>query len=350
MTTWTLIVGWTLLHFVWQGTLLAAVAAFGLTLFRNATPESRYTLASITLALMLVSPIITATWLSSSRPLSSSDGATAVTPTRLADTNSGVVTPDIRTASLPGSRLSRSAVTRERVFAAIVSMWLSGVLLLSIRLLGAWWHARRLQHIGLMMPASEWQAVSDRIAVRLKVRRHVHVVQRSGIEVPSVVGWWRPVLLLPLTGLAGLTPAQAEAIVAHELVHVRRHDYLVNLLQRVTETVLFYHPAVWWMSRRMRIEREHCCDAVVVRTCGDAREYALALVRLEEARAVDRPALAVAASGGALVERIRRILNPPPDNRQALSPAVVTAVALLVSLLFVSSVYKRSRTTLEARA
>ncbi|HVZ20689.1 MAG TPA: M56 family metallopeptidase, partial [Vicinamibacterales bacterium] len=207
----------------------------------------------------------------------------------------------------------------------------------------------RLQRMALATPTSVWQAVGDRLAVRLRLRRHVHVAESSGVEVPSVIGWWRPVLLLPLTGLAGLTPSQAEAIVAHELVHVRRHDYLVNVLQRVTETVLFYHPGVWWVSHRMRVEREHCCDAVVVGTCGNAADYATALLRLEETRGADLPRLAVAASGGVLLNRIRRILNPPPDDGRSLAPAVVTAATVLLFVLIASGSYRASLRTLEAR-
>src|SRR4030095_13888079 len=115
--------------------------------------------------------------------------------------------------------------------------------------------------------------------------RSVHVVESIAVEVPTVIGWMRPVILLPVAAVAALTPAQVEAILAHELAHIRRHDYAVNLLQTTAETLLFYHPAVWWISKRIRAEREHCCDDVAVRVCGDAVSYAHALAELEAWRA-----------------------------------------------------------------
>ena len=94
------------------------------------------------------------------------------------------------------------------------------------------------------------------------------------VEVPTVIGWLRPVVLMPASALSGMGPQQLEAILAHELAHIRRHDYLVNLLQTVVETLLFYHPAVWWLSGRIRVERENCCDDLAVSLCGDPYAYA----------------------------------------------------------------------------
>ena len=125
------------------------------------------------------------------------------------------------------------------------------------------------------------------------------------------------------------------AILAHELAHIHRHDYLVNLLQTVVETLLFYHPAVWWISRRIRHEREVCCDDMAVALCGDGLAYARALAALEEERSA-MPALGVAARGGSLSERIRRILNrpaPAPSDRGSLAGVGMVIVLLLALVL-----------------
>src|SRR5207247_762569 len=124
-----------------------------------------------------------------------------------------------------------------------------------------------------------------------------HVVESALVDVPTVVGCMRPVILLPIAAISNLTPSQIEAILAHELAHIRRHDYLVNLLQTLAETLLFYHPGVWWVSARIREEREHCCDDVAVEVCGDAVIYARALAELETWR-VESTALTIAATGG----------------------------------------------------
>src|SRR5262249_62123234 len=124
-------------------------------------------------------------------------------------------------------------------------------------------------------------------------------------------GWLHPVILLPASTLTGLSPGQIESILAHELAHIRRHDYLVNLLQSLVETLLFYHPGVWWVSRRIREERELCCDDLAVGVVGGPVLYAEALCRLERARG-EAAALAVAASGGSLLARITRLVGAAP--------------------------------------
>ena len=123
-----------------------------------------------------------------------------------------------------------------------------------------------------------------RLTRRLHIGRAVRLLESTLVDVPTVIGWLKPVVLLPASALAGLSPHQLEAILAHELAHIRRHDYLVNLLQTLVETLLFYHPAVWWLSRRIRAERENCCDDLAVSLCGDPVAYAAALAELEGLR------------------------------------------------------------------
>src|SRR5262249_17963271 len=147
----------------------------------------------------------------------------------------------------------------------------------------------------------------------------------------------------PIAALANLTPAQVEAILAHELAHVRRHDFIVNLLQTIAETLLFYHPAVWWLSARIRTEREHCCDDIAVEMCGDPVGYAEALtaiaswarLRLADPSAMPASSLAVAATGGSLLHRVRRLLHLPVDSdrRRPKAPIVIGATVLLIAVI-----------------
>ena len=149
--------------------------------------------------------------------------------------------------------------------------------------------------------------------------------------MPTVIGWLKPVVLLPASALAALSPQQLEAILAHELAHIRRHDYLVNLLQTLVETLLFYHPAVWWLSRRIRIERENCCDDLAVSLCGDPVAYANALADLESLRSETAPThhIAMAATGGALLQRVRRLLGAP-SSHSGRGPAWLAGSAALL--------------------
>ena len=162
----------------------------------------------------------------------------------------------------------------------------------------------------LSVASSGWQATGDRIASRLGLNRVVHIVESALVETPTAIGWLKPVILLPIAALANLSPSQVEAVLAHELVHIRRHDYVVNIAQTLAETLLFYHPGVWWVSKRIRTEREHCCDDVAVAVCGDPVDYATALAELEAYRS-SGTSLALAVTGGSLTDRVRRVLRVP---------------------------------------
>src|SRR3989442_88229 len=173
-----------------------------------------------------------------------------------------------------------------------------------------------------------------RLGARLRVSRPVRVVGSAVVQVPAVVGWLRPVILLPASALTGLTPQQLDVLLAHELAHVRRYDYLVNLVQSAIEILLFYHPAVRWVSRRVREEREHCCDDLAVAVCGDAHLYARALLMMESLRA-KTPALALSAAGtqgGALLRRVPRVVAPTPVDAFPRWMAAVVAATLPLRL------------------
>ena len=344
MAPWIDIAGWTLLHFVWQGAAIAFVAALGFRFLRGSASRIRYALASAAMVTMLIAPLATAAGLSGSASVVAD--ASLARPTRsLAPALSALST--ISSGPAAAQRMARFVLQAPAarpaalgaVLPAIVMLWIAGVVVLQLRLLGGWWQVRTLHRLALTAAPSGWQTRVASLATRLGLRQLVHVVEARAVDIPSVIGWWRPVILLPLGALAGLSPAQADAILVHELAHICRHDYLVNGLQHVAETLLFYHPAVWWISRRVRVEREHCCDAIVVQMCGDPVAYAAALVELEAGRSA-RPALAVAASDGSLVQRIRMMLSARPTHRRPLTDALVTAVVVAVLVVVTGGGYR----------
>jgi TonB family protein len=192
-----------------------------------------------------------------------------------------------------------------------------------------WLDVQRIRRHAERMIASPLRDTLDRIADELGVKRHVQFFESSLVDVPTVIGWLRPTILVPASALAGLAPSQMEAILAHELAHIRRFDYLVNGLQNVVETVLFYHPAVWWVSGEMRREREHCCDDLAVTLVGSRVTYAGALASLEESR--ERAlTFGVAATGGDLLARVRRVLGAPAPRRQ--QPSMLLAAVVIAGL------------------
>jgi len=235
----------------------------------------------------------------------------------------------------PGSSSSMSTPTAlvEAVQPWLVPVWLLGVTALSLRFAGGWLQVQRLRYHSTS-PATA--AVSDavrRLSARLGLRRRVSVLRSPRVAGPLTLGWLRPAILLPASTLSGLDPRQLELVLAHELAHVRRHDYLVNLLQSVAEILLFFHPAAWWLSRRIREEREMCCDDVAVATCGDPVSLARALATLEQHRAT-RVGLVAAATGGSLLVRVRRLLGMPstPDPRPSGWVSLLLVVGLLMAI------------------
>jgi beta-lactamase regulating signal transducer with metallopeptidase domain len=326
----TEIAGLALLHFIWQGSLVALATAAALWLARRRTPAVRYVLACGGLAVMLACPVVTGYRLASGpSPIvvagEAAPGSTMVRgglqddPVKNGATAIGFVR--VRAGGWPEAA---------RLLTLIAWFWAAGVGLLTMRMAAGCWRIRHLHRLGLATDASTWQGAAYRLAARLHVRTAVHVVEMTLVDSPAVVGWLKPVILLPVAALASLSPAQVEAILAHELAHVRRHDFLVNLVQTIAETLLFYHPAVWWLSARIRAEREHACDDAALAICGDRGLYADALVRLEAGRH-DRPLVAPAATGGLIAVRVRRILGLKTERpRRPSSPAIAVCLALVI--------------------
>ncbi len=196
-----------------------------------------------------------------------------------------------------------------------------------MRLVVHWSTAQRMRRRGVCPARAPWPATVAELCRQLGIRRTVAIVESTVAQVPMVIGWLQPVILVPAGLMTGLTQHQLRAIIAHELAHVRRHDYLVNLVQAVLETILFYHPAVWWLSNRLRVEREYCCDDVAVNVGGDAMRYARTLSLLETIRS-ETPQPALASTGGTLMTRIQRLLGvktgTPARTGGWMTPAVIT--------------------------
>ncbi len=302
-------IGWALIRFIWQGTLISAATALTLRLIDRHKAEPRYLVACCGLGGMLLAPVLTV--------------LTADTPQPA---------PIVSLAT--GPRDIVSIATMDRIVSVSVIVWMAGVALLAMRLIVSYIGIERMRRATQDVDKAVFLRL-DAIARRLDVRRTVRVFASNVVRVPAVVGTFRPVIFLPISVITGLPAAHLDAVLAHELAHVRRHDYFVNALQAMVETLLFYHPAVWWCSRQIRIEREHCCDDLVVEACGDRVGYATALAQLEELRGLE-PMLSLNATGGRLVDRIRRLLGYAPINERGSTAWIViagltmTAVAVIM--------------------
>jgi D-alanyl-D-alanine endopeptidase (penicillin-binding protein 7) len=316
MTTQHLItsLGWTLLHFVWQGALVGCMTAALLALLRNAKPEQRYAVACLALLVCLAWPVAELVHQLQAGPLQTRE------------------TLILRQGAIAGAPSGRGGLPAwlGAHLGWIVMAWAVCTALLALRTaLGLAWVSRMRR-----APAADaaWQACVSRLAERFGLAREVGLRIVDDLASPVTAGWWRPVILVPASLVSGMSPDLLEALLAHELAHVSRHDYLVNLAQNVVETLLFYHPAVWWISRRIRAERELVADGLAARRLGEPRRLALALSELERLQ-FGGGHLAVAASGGDLAMRIRRLVRPEtrPLQWQAALPILALAVACIAN-------------------
>ena len=327
-------VGAAILHSLWQGALIAVLTAVAFLVFRGATPNVRYALAWLGLATLTIAWLMTA--IGYARAARDSESAPALfgepaasneTAARVASTVNDAVA---ETGSEPAPSWTNQLDSWSR---AVVPLWFIGVLGLSIRLAVGWLIVARVRKAAHEELTDAWQTRIAAMKTRLRISRPVWVAQSALVHVPMLVGWLRPMILIPAAVVSGLTTAQLEAVIAHELAHVRRHDYLANIVQTAAEILLFYHPACWWISKQIRAEREHACDDLAVSVCGDRVLYAEALADLETLRS-EPPVLGLAATDGVLMRRIRRLVAAAPVRR-GLSPGWAAAAVPLTALVLV---------------
>ncbi len=343
--------GWVLVHSFWQFAFLAFVAMLLQHAMRRGSATLRYATGVGAFGLMFLSVVATWFWLPTHPTYVPGEALAARTAgdfsgrSRANDGREASLTevaPDLEAAGLGSSaRLTGADEVFEVASATglawwwtsaeeavrpwlrtVVLAWGAGVLAFGLRLLASAYMTHRLGSVGIQDVPGHVQAVLDRLLGRLGLRRAVRMLASTLVRAPAVVGLLRPAILLPAGMITGLPIAQLEALVAHELAHIRRHDYLVNLAQTALETLFFYHPAVWWLSHRIRQERENCCDDWAVALLGNRMNYCRAILAAAEFRHA-QASLALSARGGSLVTRLRRVLEGEPRGR----PGRVTRIA-----------------------
>ncbi|NNB97732.1 M56 family metallopeptidase [Corallococcus exiguus] len=333
-------VGWALVHLVWQGALVAVALALALRWVGRRSANLRYALACGALGIMLALPVATA-WRHASRAVESRPVVSTASVPRTVAPMQARVSPAL--TQLPAPRHMKETATLPRLDGLfqqvgehlpwLVLAWGLGVAASSLRLLKGWMGLR--QQVDEAVHASwEWQQRLEVLARRLNLTRPVRLLVSSKLDVPSTLGWLKPVVLVPTATLTGLAVRELELVLAHELAHIRRHDFAVNVVQTLVETLLFYHPAVWWMSQVIRVERENCCDDLAVRHGPGALPYARALTALEALRlqGMDASGPALSALGGSLKDRVRRLVVAPTSRCSSRWAAGVSIVTLASSL------------------
>ncbi len=329
-------IGWTLIHFCWQAAAIAALyLAIAAPLARRSS-QVRYVAALSSLLLMIAVAICTFGWELYSSSLS--------TPLFSPSSNFGAtLAADLTRSITPGyadSSVTQRCLSLADLLPWIDGMWFVGVVALSTRGFGGWWYLRRLRNTAVAEPSAAIRESFDRVCKALELDRLVNFHLSATIDSPITMGALRAVVLLPLSAVTSLGSEELEVVLAHELAHVRRADFLWNILQTVAETLFFFHPAVWWINARIRHERELCCDDLALKVCPSPVVYAQALYRLEQQR-WHRLNLAMALDGHAsrqtLLMRISRILGEPmtqiPKRRPGPFSLAAAATGLVVLLL-----------------
>jgi beta-lactamase regulating signal transducer with metallopeptidase domain len=346
--------GWTLLHFCWQGTAVAMAYAVANQMTARATSKVRYAVPLA--ALMLMPVVVVGTFAVEMRTAAPAqvyrDTAQVISEAPLTVRPRPIVHELPLASSLeePGDWLAMRA---ERLLPWVDGLWMAGVFLLALRSLGGWWQLELIRRRARRMVPQEVERAFRRICEQVHAGRQVVLRASDEVISPLAMGVWRATVILPISAVLGLPREELEAVMAHELGHIRRWDYMWNLLQTAVESVLFFHPAVWWLSRTVRDRREVCCDEIAVQSCAGAAVYARALLRLEEQRTVKlRLAMALGGCGGSLLGRVRKVLGEDMamEGRMTSGVSVAAAGALVIALLLGPKVGEAVATPMVAAA
>jgi bla regulator protein BlaR1 len=322
--------GWTIIHSLWQGAVIALAFAVVMFLLRRFSARTRYLVG--VMALMLILAISTATLLNLSH-----GPAQAVAPLNGGEEMAATITGTGPGGANPVSPVLFFKNYFNRHLPLVVTLWLLGILVLVLRWAGGFLYSQRVKvHRNRPLPA-EWQQRLDSFSRRQDFARPIRLLESALVKIPMTIGHFKPVILFPLGLVSGLPQDQVEALLAHELAHILRKDYLVNILQHAVEILFFYHPAIHWLSAQVRCEREHCCDDIAVTLCGNSLNVAKALANLQDHRPVT-PEPALAASGKrqgtySLLTRVKRLLHPRTGGSE-FTEGFIGAFILVMGLLF----------------
>ncbi|RUT73023.1 M56 family metallopeptidase [Ancylomarina longa] len=332
--------GWTLLHSLWQITILGCVIWMILQFIDKDNAHLRYAISVISLGLILIASLFTF-FIYISRGSNPSDNIIS----------SNVLYKFFNTKETFSETLTWSGLKIEHYFPYLVKFWFLGISILSLHMLWNYIYSIKLKRY-LTYPLNQ---KTQKLALNLMSKiglKHNIVFKESGfVQVPSLIGYFKPVVLIPISMISGIPENQIEMIIAHELAHVRRHDYLFQFIQSILEMLFFYHPIIWWLSSVVNTEREHLCDDLAVSVCGESLTLIKALNNMEAIRK-KQPELVLGFSGkkNTILNRAHRIIRPKPNSNPKLEKVLLSSVFLfLFAGLFLFSNYAISENSIFAK-
>lgn len=319
--------GWMLVHSFWQITLIALLLWIILSVNRNMLPAKRYQSAFYGMLLVLLSGILTFSYY-----YFGVDGFTEDLGNSPKGTLGDLLNKENRVGALP----TQTTYFFNSQFPLMVTFWLVGLGVFMFRLIFGLVYIQYLKRVGQKRLPSQWHNLVNALSKQLKVQKGVDIAESSLITVPLVIGHFQPLILFPVGVINQLSVAEVEAIIAHEIAHIVRRDYLQNILLSLIEAVYFYHPAVWWMSWLIKVEREHSCDDLAIQHCVAPIAYAKALFHIESMNQ-QTPIFSMPFGNKQpqLLHRIQRILNHPHKKSDMMEKLMVTT--LLIFGIFILS-------------
>lgn len=331
-TSWAEALGWTLVHSLWQGLVILLLLALAIRVVPPAWSRLRYAMACAALMLLVTASVVTFTSLAGQAEPDSAYQPSGLSLSSLASFEMEKAMQEDVSAGMISSLWKSIRDFIESHISVLLVVWIIGALLFSMRLFGGWLYLFKLKNSARSID-NEWHQRVQQLARQLNIRRVITLAESMHIHAPVVIGYLKPMILVPVGMFTGMEPTDLESILVHELAHIRRHDYLVNILQSVVESLYFFNPFVWMISSRIRREREYCCDDAVLRMSVNALHYARALACLEEARLSKTTlAMSLAESKGQLLNRIKRMMEKTARNntgRERIIPIALLIIGLV---------------------
>jgi beta-lactamase regulating signal transducer with metallopeptidase domain len=327
-------VGWTIIHSLWQGAIIALVFGSIMAVLKRSSSKLRYIVGVSVLILTVLITMITFVMVYSAEI-------------------SGVVMQEAKIHNLAEMKDNSLLVSLKIYFEGnlptVVILWFLGVIFFFFRFLSGLLYSRRLRNYNRNDVSEFWQEKLSEFCIRMKIKKQISIWESTLIKTPLVIGHLKPLILFPAGMMLGMSPEQVESLIIHELAHVLRSDYLMNLFQNIIDIVYFYHPGIKWISSEIRNERENCCDDITVLNTGNSFNYAKALVNVgqKSLNLVRNPALAAAGNSTRLFKRIRRLFNMRNNNfsfKDGILSFMLMSVFVISFVVCVNAAVKTDRT------
>ncbi|MGF7138146.1 M56 family metallopeptidase [Roseimarinus sediminis] len=334
-------IGWTLIHSLWQGALIALALTILMLLLRRNSAQLRYLLAFF--SLLILTGWAAFTFSNAFRYANEKAELKALIEanpqyisTLLLDQNSDRATTTHTIDAKINFEWLKVRSFLQRHFHLVFLFWVLGMVILVLRMLGGMLYARRLRNHQLIPLGSDWIEVVNNYSERLGIQRKVKAFFSPLAKGPMTLGTFKPVILFPVAAFTGLAVKDIEAIIAHELAHVLRHDYFFNIIQSAVEILFFYHPAVWMISAQIKAERENSCDNIAIGLTGDKPAYIKALAKIQITTVEqERLAMAFASHKTSVLQRIKRLQKQVAMKTNFIE-GLIAAGVLVIGLSLVS--------------